>query len=142
MFADDATLSVSASSFESVETQLNQAMNEVYRWTVKNKLILNAKKTKVMLLGSRQRLNTLHDKELKVKINNIELDCVTETKCLGVIIDNTLSFKHHVNYIVKGMQQKLGIIEELNVYLPHINLANCTGGSFCLTHCTAQTFGH
>ena len=120
MFADDATLSVSGSSFESVETQLNQAMNEVYRWTVKNKLILNAKKTKVMLLGSRQRLNTLHDKELKVKINNIELDCVTENKCLGVIIDNTLSFKHHVNSIVKVMRQKLGMIRRIkHVFTPN-----------------------
>ena len=57
MFADDATLYVSGSNLESVESQLNSAMNEVYKWT-------NDKNTKVMLLGSRQRLNTLQDKNI------------------------------------------------------------------------------
>ena len=110
MFADDATLFVSGHSVESVETQLNLAMSEIHLWTIENKLILNAKKTKVMLLGSRQRLNTLQDKDLKVKINDTELECVTHSKCLGVIIDNNLNFKQHVDSVAKTMKQKLGMI--------------------------------
>ena len=35
-------------------------------------------------------------------INNNELECVTQTKCLGVVIDNTLSFKIHAESIVKA----------------------------------------
>ena len=46
MFADDATLYVSGSTLESVESQLNSAMNEVYEWTCENRLILNDKKNK------------------------------------------------------------------------------------------------
>ena len=106
MFADDATLFVSGSTVESIENQLNQSMEEVNQWTTKNKLVLNTQKTKVMLVCSRQRLNTLQRKKLKVRIDNIELDCVEQSKCLGVVIDETLSFKYHVNATVKVMQQK------------------------------------
>ena len=56
MFADDATLCVSGPSLESVQSQLTQAMQEVHQWTVDNTLILNTNKTKVMLLGSRQKI--------------------------------------------------------------------------------------
>ena len=96
MFADDAIVFVSGPSVESVQSQLTQAMQEVHEWTVDNKLILNMKKTKVMLLGSRQKLQRLENRDLHIVINNNELECVTQTKCLlGVVIDNTLSFKIH-----------------------------------------------
>ena len=64
MFADDATVFVSGPSVESVQSQLTQAMQEVHEWTVDNKLILNTKKTKVMLLGSRQKLQRLEKTEI------------------------------------------------------------------------------
>ena len=66
-----------------------------------------------MLLGSRQKLQRLDNCVLKIVVNNIELDSVTHTKCLGVIIDNTLSLKFHVDSVVKSMQQKLGMIRSV-----------------------------
>ena len=113
MFADDATIFVSGPSVESVQSQLTQAMQEVHEWTVNNKLILNTKKTKVMLLGSRQKLQRLENRDLHIVINNNEVECVTQTKCLGVVIDNTLSFKIHAESIVKPMKQKLGMIRRV-----------------------------
>ena len=56
------------------------------------------------------KLQRLDNCELKIMVNNIELDSVTHTKCLGAIIDNTLSFKFHVDSVVKSMQQQLGMI--------------------------------
>ena len=64
MFADDATVFVSGTSVENVQHDLNQAMQEIHEWTVDNKFILNTKKTKVMLLGSRQKLQRLKKKEI------------------------------------------------------------------------------
>ena len=113
MFADDATVFVSGPSVESIQNQLTQAMQEVQEWTVDNKLILNTKKTKVMLMGSRQKLQRLENRELHIVINNHELECVAQTKCLGVVIDNTLSFKFHVDAVVKSMKQKIGMIRRI-----------------------------
>ena len=113
MFADDATVFVTGTSVENVQNNLNQAMQEVHQWTVDNKMLLNTKKTKVMLLGSRQKLQRLENRDLHIVIDNKELECVTQTKCLGVIIDNTLSFKFHAESIVKSMKQKLGMIRRV-----------------------------
>ena len=133
MFADDATLYVSGSNLESVESQLNSAMNEVYKWTSKNRLVLNDKKTKVMLLGSRQRLNTLQDKKISVIINGTLLECVSEYKCLGVSIDDTLTFKSHVTSIAKVMKQKLGLIRR-NKYIFNVDQLKRLYWGFVLPH--------
>ena len=88
-------------------------MNEVNCWTRKNKLILNVNKTKVMLLGSRQKLSTLSKESLQIRINNKDLECVSEYKCLGVVIDKNLTFSKHAESVAKTMQQKLGVVRRL-----------------------------
>ena len=108
-------------------------MQEVHKWTVDNKLILNTKKTKVMLLGSRQKLQRLESSDLHIVINNKELECVTQTKCLGVIIDNTLSFKIHAESIVKSMKQKLGMIRRVKHLFTSAQLSTLYWG-FVMPH--------
>ena len=86
-----------------------------------------------MLLGSRQKLQRLDNCVLKIVVNNIELDSVTHTKCLGVIIDNTLSLKFHVDSIVKSMQQKLGMIRSVKHLFTSSQLSTLSWG-FVLPH--------
>ena len=126
MFADDATLYVSGSNLESVKSQLNSAMNEVYKWT-------NDKNTKVMLLGSRKRLNTLQDKQIFVIINGTLVECVSEYKCRGVSIDDTLTFKSHVTSIAKVMKQKLGLFRR-NKYIFNVDPLKRLYWGFVLPH--------
>ena len=66
-------------------------------------------------------------------VNNIELDSVTNTKCLGVIIDNTLSFKFHVDSVVNSMQQKLGMIRRVKHLFTSSQLSTLYWG-FVLPH--------
>ena len=133
MFADDATIFVSGSSLESVEAQLNDAIKEVAVWTKHNRLVLNVKKTKVMLLSTRQRLGTVENKKLSVKMNGVELERVTQYKCLGVIIDESLSFKYHIESIVKTMQQKLGMVRRIKHLFTQDQLSKLYWG-FILPH--------
>ena len=63
-----------------------------------------------MLVGSKQRLNTLCDQKLNVSPFSHSLQCVSEYKCLGVIIDNSLDFRKHVENITTVVKQKLGVI--------------------------------
>ena len=103
MFADDATLYISGSTLESVESELNSAMNEVNKWTSKNRLVLNDTKTKVMLLGSR-RLNNLQYKQISVLINGTLLECVFENtcRCLGETINDTLTLNSQLLLLLKS----------------------------------------
>ena len=110
MYADDTIVSVSGKSKMEVESNLSKALNETLLWIRRNRLILNSHKTKVMLLGSKQRLSSITDRQLIVNLDGQELECVQEYKCLGVIIDNCLDFKKHTELISKTIKQKLGVI--------------------------------
>lgn len=63
-----------------------------------NKLKLNIAKTKSMVLNS--------NLENGIKINNNEIEIVEEIKYLGLVIDNKLNFKAHINYICKKLAKK------------------------------------
>ena len=74
---------------------------------IRNKLALNANKTKCMLIGSR---HTISNTNLNVYIADnliVEAKCC---KCLGVIIDETFSWGPHVEYVRKTVSSKLGIL--------------------------------
>ena len=52
---------------------------------------MNLKKTKVMMIGTKQRCSKLSDTNLYVKLNNVTVECVNEAKCLGVTLDSHLT---------------------------------------------------
>ena len=128
MYADDTTISVSGKTKPEVEANLTQALNETSSWISKNKLILNSDKTKVMLLGSKQKLRSIPNQQLSTSIHGRVLECVDEFKCLGVKIDNCLDFKKHVEYISNTIKQKLGIIRRNKHYFNEQQLSKLYWG--------------
>ena len=113
LFADDATLSVRGRSMDEIQYKMNHALNDVNKWTQNNKLLLNTSKTKVMVIGSRQRIKALDDTSLQVQIRSTPIERVSEYKCLGIIIDEYLQFTKHAEKVALQMKQKLGILRRL-----------------------------
>ena len=74
MFADNTTILTSGSSVQFVEGNLNQLVVEVSASANKNRMALNASKTKFMLISTPQKLRALPNQSLKIAIN----DCVVE----------------------------------------------------------------
>ena len=62
----------------------------VFDWLQANKLTLNMTKTEFMLVGSRQRLNTLTTSPT-IRMNSTQVSKVSATKSLGVMIDDLTS---------------------------------------------------
>ena len=60
-----------------------------------------------MIIGNRPIPN---DVSIKVKIDNEELECVSQIKYLGVMIDNKLKFNSNVDYIVKKVARKISFL--------------------------------
>ena len=84
MYADDSTITCSSSNINEIENNLKTALGRIYDWCVRNKLTINANKTKFVLIGSKQKVcNT----ELSVSIAGSSVVKVNYVKCLGVIID-------------------------------------------------------
>ena len=73
-----------------------------------NRLILNTEKTKVMVLNNR-----FAQSETTVSVDNIQVEYVNSIKYLGVIIDNKLIFKDHIDYLCKKISKKIGVLRKV-----------------------------
>ena len=75
----------------------NQDLKQIIKWLNINKLSLNIKKSKYILF-SPKNITPVYNERLY--INNVEIDRTKQIKFLGYIIDEKLSWKSHINYIL------------------------------------------
>ena len=64
-----------------------------------NNLTLNVIKTVYMVVGSRERLAILEG-DINLQIKSTSLNRVQDTKCLGVQIDENLTWERNAEYII------------------------------------------
>ena len=94
-FADDSNLFVNGTDLKVMESQLNDDLCSVSTWLKVNKLSLNIDKTQFMIFSRKKYKNYNVD----LKIEGQSIDQVHHTKFLGIIINDNLNWKNHVNYI-------------------------------------------
>ena len=99
-----------------MDPQTTSDLTNVLSWLHANFLILNLETTKIMLVGTHQR--TVEADELVIEISNTRLERVNKFKYLGVLLDNTLSWKDHVEYIGNKISSRLGILHRGRKVLP------------------------
>ena len=72
-------------------------LEKIKQWTEHQKMILNQKKTKVMIFNFTDKYKFT----TKLELNGEILDVVKEAKLLGVIITDDLKWDRNTDYIVK-----------------------------------------
>ena len=118
MYADDTSISIAASSLPELESALNTELAYLHEWLNVNKLSLNITKTKLMSIGSRQRLSaTTTAHSLTVQIKGHEIHRVPHTKSLGVHIDQNLSWSKHLNETAKIVSSGIGALKRLRPFI-------------------------
>ena len=98
MYTDDTTLTTSVEDPCVLEHKMNYDMNLIQSWLSANKLTLNVKKIKYMLIGSAFKLSQINS-DFTVKVNNTPLERVIKHKSLGVQIGESLNWRPHINTI-------------------------------------------
>ena len=58
------------------------------------------------------------DDSLQIILDDTKLDRVTNTKFLGVIIDENITWKQHIDATSKTISRNIGVINKLKHYLP------------------------
>ena len=89
-FADDLTVWVRHTNIKTAASLLEGQLTTLVKWTNKWRLIINVTKTEVICFSS----YTHHD--VSVKLGPTTLNQVTHKACLGVIMDENLTFQHHI----------------------------------------------
>ena len=106
LFADDSNLFINGTDVRKIELELNEELRNIASWLKINKLSPNANKTQYMVFI--RKLNKIENVVLRVEAQTIER--VTQTKFLGVIIDEKLTWRNHVNYISTKIAKGIGIL--------------------------------
>ena len=114
LYADDTALIYSHTQTRVVENVLNNELNHVTQWLNTNKLTLNTKKTKSMVI-SNKKSDT--DRQIKIHVNNDKLEQVSDFKYLGVWIDDKLKFNTHISKLASKISKNIGIINKSKNYL-------------------------
>ena len=109
LFADDTNLSVRGATAGEIEEKLEFDLNNVHNWLLTNKLTLNVKKTEYMLIGSRQKLSQVKiDPHLHIGSEGIGR--VSSTKTLGVLVDENITWRNHIDYVAKKASKGIGLL--------------------------------
>ena len=110
MYADDTTLFCNYDSIWN-DMVINSEINKIYfyDWLCSNKLSLNVSKTKFMCFHTPQKVMTYSI----LKINNINIERVTDFNFLGLIMSSSLQWNKHIDHIALKISKDTGILYRL-----------------------------
>jgi len=151
IFADDTNLFASAKNLTSLADIVNQELVKVKVWCDTNKLSINTSKTNYMIVKSARK----RDGQINIKIptdynSEISIERKNCIKYLGVMIDDSISWKQHISFVCSRISRNTGIIAKLrhflsvnqlkqiyyNLIYPYLSYAIMAWGSAYTSHIT------
>ena len=99
----DITIYSANSDLGQAEGSLENAVDSVHSWFKNNNLLLNPKKSHVMLIGTQQ-----HNQEnlLGITVNGTTLDQKDHVKLLGIHTDKNLTWSAHTEKRARDLNRR------------------------------------
>src|SRR6218665_419858 len=121
LFADDTSAFIIGLNYVDLFQIMNEALSKLSRWFQVNKLSLNITKSNYMIFKSKKSHN-LDFSNLNLLIDNTQLARVSKVKFLGVIIDEHLTWKPHIEHVKSKVTKIVGVMYRLKGSLPKHSL--------------------
>ena len=134
MFSDDMNVYCIGTSVEEVVDKLSTIMEQVHTWCTKNKLTVHPGKCEAMLLMKTPFIGLLQ----QLYYGSEYIKFIATSTCLGVVIDQKLSWYAQVAQACKNFSKKVGAIKRMG-YLPKKvkEQKNYKTVIPCITYCIA-----
>ncbi|MEM6812713.1 MAG: reverse transcriptase family protein, partial [Pseudomonadota bacterium] len=116
-YADDTVIYVSGKNKDEVQTKLQKDFLSVTKWLDSKDLVINMKKgkTECMLFGTAQKIK---NKTLEVTNNHQHRVHIAKSyKYLGVLLDQTLSLREHIDKTYKKAAGRLYLLRRIRPQL-------------------------
>ena len=117
MYVDDTNVTFSAAIVADLETQINSDLEHIDLWLKANKLSLNVAKTEFMIISSRQKLHSLNDYTININVGGVQINQTNQSKSLGLIINENLSWKAHIHEISKKVSSGIGALKRVRPFV-------------------------
>ncbi len=111
LFADDKTLYASNKSPHEAADKVSQALSTICDTIREKGLAVNLKKTVFMVLGPPSVVAA--SANVNVICDDCTLEQVSAHRCLGVLVDNRLSWSDHVSTIASKVSQRIGCLKRI-----------------------------
>ena len=122
LFADDISLSFADKNIRRLEAKINTSLENIKNWLKAIKLTLNIDKSQLLLFELSPTTNKAD--ALNIQINSQKLEQSESVRYLGVVIDNKLNWKSHIEYINHKVNIGIGIVKQLRYYVQEETLIN------------------
>ena len=135
-YAEDNTLKATANDVNEVKKILINESVKAITWFEMNLMEANPDKFQFMLLGK----SVIPEKE-SLKFSNVEIQCVTSVKLLGVTLDYKLNFNEHINFLAAKAGAQLSAVSRVRRFLDVDSKLILVKLSFYPIFKTVQLFG-
>ena len=122
LFVDDISLSFADKNIRRLEAKINTSLENITNWLKANKLTLNIDKSQLLFFDLSPSTNKAD--ALNIQINSQKLEQSKSIRYLGVVIDNKLNWKSHIEYINHKVNIGIGIVKKLRYYVQEETLIN------------------
>ena len=121
MYADDTSSSIGISTVEDITRNFIPDIKNVMDWLKANNLSLNVMKTEFILMGTTHNILKIGDL-LAIRVQGHTVKRVYKAKYLGIVIDDKLLWKDHIDYVSLKIKCNLGIISRVRNDIPNKSL--------------------
>ena len=141
MYADDTNLTFASKDPNELFSSLTHDLGNLKQWLDSNRLSLNVLKTKCLFTGTRQKISLLPS-EPHICLDGHSIERVNSYKCLGVQVDETLSWEAHISEVIGKVAKILAALRRLrpichqstlltiykSLVLPHLDYCSALWG--------------
>ena len=99
--------------------KLNNDLHKISKWCEENKMVINAEKTKIMLITTRHKWQHLSTTDPNVQINGENIPVVTSERLFGVQIDHFLAWFSHLRKTHTTISRYIALLCRIKKYLPY-----------------------
>lgn len=117
MFADDTTVYTIGRDSDMIISSLQCILSQLHIWYTANRLIAHESKTEAMIISRSVFIGPLP--ALRYGTKTIQLK--SSSKCLGLTIDNKLSWQDHIRNVCHLFNKKLAVLKRIK-FLPQSTL--------------------
>jgi len=139
LYADDTSIKVTSPNVENFETKIDNIFGVINNWFKANKLILNYNKTNYLQFNTKNSW----DYEVKPNYQGNYINSSSNTKFLGLTIDDSLSWKAHIDqmmsklnttcFVIRMIQDIMSLETLKMVYFAYIHSIISSSSSFSST---------
>ena len=117
MYADDTEIYASSKHCDELVANLNCDLDNVRKWMLQNKLQIHPTKTKYMYIGSPYNIKNKTSSN-PILINNTPVPRTETYTCLGVNLDERLTWEKHIDEICAKVGAGIGVMRRMKPFVP------------------------